>query len=98
MGGLITGVYWLSSIVSLVCLVLVIIKIFQSGQTGLGIACAVLSLCGIGVLITFIVGWVNARKWNIQNIMLIWTISIVVGIASSFAMPQPVWVVHVPQQ
>jgi hypothetical protein len=94
MGGLIMGVYWLANIISLVCLVLVIIKIFQSGQTGLGIACAVLSLCGIGALITFVVGWINASKWGINNIMLAWTIAIVVGIASSFAMPQPIWVIH----
>jgi hypothetical protein len=94
MGGLFLAVYWLAAIVSLVCLVLVIVKIFQSGQTGLGIACAVLSLCGIGALITFIVGWVNAKKWGITNIMIIWTAAWIVGLGSSFAMPTPIWVIQ----
>src|SRR4051794_7469385 len=80
MGGLMFAVNILASLVSLVCLILVIIKIFQSGQTGLGIACAVLSFCGIGVLIAFIVGWMNATRWAINNIMIIWTVAIVVGI------------------
>ena len=44
--GLITG------IVSLVCYILVIVKMFQHGQTVLGIVCLVLLLCcGLGGLI-----------------------------------------------
>jgi hypothetical protein len=78
---------YLAGIVIVVCLVWVIVAIFKSGQTGLGIACAVLSLCGIGFLITFIVGWVNATKWGIKNVMLIWTIAWVVGVATGVAMP-----------
>jgi hypothetical protein len=88
MGALLAGVNALTAIVSLVCLILVLVKIFQSGQTGLGIACAVLSLCGIGVLITFIVGWINASKWGINNIMLIWTVAVVLGIITGVAMPR----------
>ncbi|BCX46705.1 hypothetical protein HAHE_06130 [Haloferula helveola] len=29
-------------------------------------------------LIPLIIGWINAKKWGIQKIMLIWTILIVV--------------------
>ena len=58
---------------SLVCFIMVVIKMFQNNQTGLGVACIVLFFCGIGGLIAFIMGWVNADKWGIRNIMLAWT-------------------------
>jgi hypothetical protein len=34
--------------------------------------------CGIGGLIVFIYGWMNAKQWGIQNIMVIWT-GLVIG-------------------
>jgi hypothetical protein len=58
---------------SLVCFILVLVKMFQHGQTGLGIACIVLVFCGIGGLVAFVVGWMNHAKWNIKNVMLAWT-------------------------
>lgn len=70
----------LVGIPSLVCFIMVLIKMFQAGQTGLGIACIVLICCGIGGLIAFIYGWVKSKEWGITNIMLIWTACIVVGI------------------
>jgi hypothetical protein len=83
----------LLGIVSLVCLILVLVQMFQHGQVGLGVACIVLTLCfGIGALITFIVGWVNANRWGITNIMLAWTVCIVLGFALTgvgFAIGQP---------
>lgn len=48
----------LAGLGSLVCLIMVIIQMFQHEQTGLGIACIVLTFCGIGALIAFIYGWV----------------------------------------
>jgi hypothetical protein len=65
---------------SLVCLILVIIQMFQHQQTGLGIACILLAFCGIGALIAFVYGWMKANEWNIKNIMLAWTGCFVVGI------------------
>ncbi len=66
---------------SLICFILVLVQMFQRGQTSLGIACIVLAFCcGIGVLIGFVNGWINAKAWEIQNIMLAWTGCIVVGI------------------
>jgi hypothetical protein len=54
---------------------------FQAGQTGLGIAVIVLTFCtGIGPLIAFIYGWVKSGEWGIKNVMLIWTLTIVVSI------------------
>ena len=69
----------LLAIGSLVCLILVLIKMFQAGEQTMGIVCIVLLLlCGIGGLVVFVLGWVNANKWNIKNLMLAWT-GIVIG-------------------
>jgi hypothetical protein len=71
-------------IISLVCWILVLIKMFQNGAIGPAIASIVLILCGIGPLVALIYGWIKADEWGIRNIMLIWTVcillSIVVGI------------------
>ena len=63
-----------------ICFILVLIQMFKRGQMGLGIACIVLAFCGIGTLIAFIMGWINAAKWDIKNIMLVWTVCLVVGV------------------
>jgi hypothetical protein len=70
----------LAGIGSLVCFILVLVRLFQDGQTGLGVACIVLILCGVGPLIAFIVGWVNAQRWRMTNVMTFWTVCIVVGV------------------
>lgn len=79
-----------ASVASLVCFVIVLVKMFQSGDTGLGIACAVLTLCAIGPLIAFIMGWVNVEKYHIKNVMLIWTVLVVVNIIMNFVAPIPI--------
>src|SRR3954451_15176453 len=80
----ITGLQVLLAIGSLICLILVIMKMFQHGQTGLGIVCIVLVFCFfIGGLVTFIVGWVNSARWGIKNIMLAWTGCIVASLVLS---------------
>ncbi len=58
---------------SLVCFILVLVKMFQDNQTALAIVCIVLTCCGIGPLVALVFGWINADKWNIKNIMMIWT-------------------------
>jgi hypothetical protein len=53
----------ITGIIGLVCYILVLIQMFQHGKTGLGIACIVLFFCcGLGYLIAFIYGWVNAKQ------------------------------------
>jgi hypothetical protein len=74
----------------LVCLIMVIMKMFQNGQTGLGIATAILSFCGIGFLIAFIYGWVKSGQWNLRNVMLIWTACIVLEIIANLIAPPSV--------
>ena len=76
------------SLASLVCLILVIMKMFQHNQTGIGVACLVgLLLCGLGGLIAFIYGWVKAGEWHINNLMLTWTAAVVAEIILNFAAP-----------
>ncbi len=75
-----TAIASLAGLASLVCFVLVLIQMFQHGQTGLGIACILLLFCGIGVLITFIYGWAKAREWNIRNVMIVWTVCVLINL------------------
>lgn len=80
MSTLFTALNGLASIVALICFIMVIIAMFKSGDQTMGIVCLVtLLLCGLGVLIAFIMGWVNAGKWNVKQVMLIWTAAIVAG-------------------
>ena len=58
---------------SLVCFIMVIVKMFQNDATGLAIASLLLLLCGIGALVAFVYGWVKAAEWGITNVMLAWT-------------------------
>lgn len=72
----------------LVCLIMVLIKQFQNGGAVHGIIGII--TCGIW---TFIWGWMNASRLNIKNIMMIWTLLLIVCIAinlmfgSFYAMP-----------
>jgi hypothetical protein len=62
----------------LVCLIIVLIKLFQTEGALKGILGLI---CG---LYTFIWGWMNATKLNIKNIMMIWTLLIIVAIVLNF--------------
>jgi hypothetical protein len=63
------------SLASFICFIIVLIKQFQDGGALHGIIGIV--TCGIW---TFIWGWMNATRLNIKNIMMIWSLLIVVGI------------------
>jgi hypothetical protein len=66
-------------LVGLVCFILVVIAMFKNDQTVMGIVCIVLFfVCNIGLLVGFIIGWMKAGQWNLQKIMLIWTVAVVV--------------------
>jgi len=74
LGMALIGIMTLVGLVGFVCFVLVVVKMFQHDQTGLGITCIVLSLCsGIGGLVAFVVGWMNASQWGIKGVMTAWT-------------------------
>lgn len=57
-----------------ICAIIVLIKLFQEK----GILHGILGLiCG---LYTFIWGWMNATRLGIKNIMIIWTLLLIVSI------------------
>ena len=64
---------------SLICFIIVLIKLFQNEGALKGILGLI---CG---LYTFIWGWMNATKLGIKNIMLIWTLLIIVSLVLNFA-------------
>jgi hypothetical protein len=70
----------LCGIGSFVCFIIVLIKQFQNAGAVHGIIGIV--TCGIWTLIW---GWMNATQLNIKNIMMIWTLLIVVNIVLNFA-------------
>jgi hypothetical protein len=70
---LVSGVF---GIVSLVCWILVLIKMFQNDAVAPAVASIVLILCGIGPLVAFVYGWMKATPWGLQRLMLIWTLAL----------------------
>ena len=70
----------LTGIGYLICWIIVLIKQFQDAGVVHGIIGIV--TCGIW---TFIWGWMNASRLNIKNIMLIWTVLILLGIVFTVA-------------
>lgn len=64
---------------SLICFIIVLIKLFQNEGALKGILGLI---CG---LYTFIWGWMNADKLGIKNIMLIWTVLILIQLVLNFA-------------
>lgn len=76
---MLTAIYSLSSIVGFVCAIIVLIKLFQQK----GVLHGILGIfCGI---YTFIWGWMNAGSLNIKNIMIIWTICILIAMGTGGA-------------
>jgi hypothetical protein len=63
------------SICSFICFILVLIKQFQEGGALHGIIGII--TCGLWTLIW---GWMNAGRLNIKNLMMIWTLLLVVCI------------------
>ena len=60
-------------LVSFVCLIMVLIKMFQHGETTIAILSIVLCPCG-GGLIAFVYGWMKSSEWDIKGLMITWTI------------------------
>jgi hypothetical protein len=62
----------------LVCAIIVLIKLFQNEGALKGILGLI---CG---LYTFIWGWMNATRLGIKNIMLIWTVLLIIYMILGF--------------
>ena len=74
--GILGVILWLGC---LICFIMVLIKLFQEN----GVLHGILGLiCG---LYTFIWGWINANRLGIRNIMMIWTLLIILSIIINVA-------------
>jgi hypothetical protein len=70
----------------LVCYVMVVVQMFRHGKTGPGLMSTLgLLLCGLGGLFAFVYGWMKAAEWRMTNVMIAWTVLIVVNIGMSAA-------------
>ncbi|MDQ2973923.1 MAG: hypothetical protein M3R69_00770, partial [Acidobacteriota bacterium] len=78
-GGLIGIVALCVGLASLICFIIVLIKLFQNEGALKGILGLI---CG---LYTFIWGWMNATRLNLRNIMMIWTLLIIIQLVLNFA-------------
>ena len=68
--------YYAASLASLVCWIMVLVKAFQANKIAVGI---------IGILcplVAFVWGWMSVGKPVAKNVMLIWTIAIIIGIVA----------------
>lgn len=79
----------LLSLVALVFHILIIVKMFQNGQTGLGVACIIGTFCLFGWIITLIYAWTKGREWNIsQGVAIGYTatflLSVILGTIGAF--------------
>lgn len=72
-GGLLGILGMLVGLGSLICFIIVLIKQFQNAGAIHGIIGII--TCGIWTLIW---GWMNAGKLGIKNIMMIWTVLIII--------------------
>jgi len=62
----------------LICFIIVLLKLFQNE----GVVKGILGL--ICALYTFIWGWMNSDKLGIRNIMMIWTLLIILCVVFNF--------------
>jgi len=74
--GILGLVLWLGCVI---CFIIVLIKLFQNEGALKGILGLI---CG---LYAFIWGWMNATRLNIKNIMMIWTLLIILSIVVNIA-------------
>lgn len=77
-GGMVGILALIVGLGSLICFIIVLIKLFQNEGALKGILGLI---CG---LYTFIWGWMNAGKLNLRNIMMIWTVLIIIQIILNF--------------
>lgn len=74
MGAFLGLIMLAASVISLVCLILVLLKLFPDKGVGWGIFGII---CGI---YTFIWGWQNVDRYNLKNIMVLWSAAIAANI------------------
>ncbi|MBX9787968.1 MAG: hypothetical protein K2Y37_03555 [Pirellulales bacterium] len=89
------GICYLMSLAATVCWILVLIKMFQHGETTWAIASIVLVFCvGIGQIVAFVFGWSKAREWNMQKLMVAWSVFLAIGVL--FGGVHTMWNISLP--
>lgn len=73
----------IAGLVGFVCFVIVVVKMFQNKQVGLGIASIV--VCFFGWLIALIVGWKNKDAWQLSKVMPIFTLAAILSLGTGIA-------------
>ncbi len=73
----------IAGLVGFICFVIVVIKMFQNKQVGLGIASIV--VCFLGWLIALIVGWKNKDAWQLSKVMPIFTLATILSFGTGIA-------------
>jgi hypothetical protein len=73
-GGMLGILAMVAALGCLICAIIVLIKLFQNEGALKGILGLI---CG---LYTFIWGWMNANRLGIKNIMIIWTVLLIIYI------------------
>ena len=75
------GIGAIAGLIAFVMCIIVIVKMFQNQQTGLGIGTIVgIFVCGIGYILALIFGWKNKDAWGLGKIMPIFTLCFVLAI------------------
>lgn len=66
-----------SGLISTVCLLVIVIRMFHHHRTLLGISTLVMSLPLVGYVIALVAGWRHRRPWHLRSIMPLFTIALV---------------------
>lgn len=80
-----------AGLVSLVCWIMVLIKMFPAEGALKGVLAII---CG---LYAFIWGWMNAGRFNLKNIMLIWTVAIIISVVANMMSGGAAMMQNMPQ-
>jgi hypothetical protein len=80
----------LAALATFICFILVLIKMFQRGAVGVGVACILLFFCcGAGELLALVYGWVKASEWQITKLMTVYTVALAIMVVGFGVNPGP---------
>lgn len=70
--------------VVLACYAYVLYQMFVNADTIVGVVCLVgFLVCGLGVLVAFVYGWIKAWEWEMVPVMATWSACIGINIVLS---------------
>lgn len=77
MGTVFQGLGSLCGLAAFICFIIVLVKMFQNGQTMIALVSIITACCGIGQIIALVIGWQNADRWMIRNLMMVYTVTFI---------------------